>query len=364
MSETFGIRLKRFALSVDIVDENIFQRTWELIRQYLTQLLKPTYMALLVESQVDDKPGLFARECSEGGTLSFSLMKGEDEYNGLAAYSFGEGKPLWLVSPDKVPLDLNMSIKDKWSKAENLPHYDQPSDTGIKSVVFVPLRQRGRTIGVLDMQSTQYNEITKKITKELLLLADTLVVLLTLSDINKSQRDHTLEAINLHRKALSEESWPILTKPKIFVASSGKADDTVMGTIRSVLNDFSDQLDVHYWKESSKSGNINSEILQQVKESQFGLCYFSEPMDEPKGGYKYQDNVNVVFEAGMFQSQTNPNVTDDPTGWIPIREQLSSPPPFDFAQQRMIIVERLANENPNIDKLEGSLKDRINVLLR
>jgi hypothetical protein len=66
----------------------------------------------------------------------------------------------------------------------------------------------------------------------------------------------------------------------------------------------------------------------------------------------------------MFQSQTNPNVTDDPTGWIPIREQLSPPPPFDFAQQRMIIVERLANGDPNINKLKGSLKDRINVLLR
>ena len=364
MSETFGIRLKRFALSVDIVDENIFKQTWELIRKYLTEQLEPTYMALLVEGQVNDKPGLWARECSAGGNLSFSLMKGEDEYNGLAAYSFGEGKPLWLVSPDKEPLDLNTSIKDKWSKAENLPRFDRPSDAGIRSVVFVPLRQGGRTIGVLDLQSTQYNEITNKITKELLLLADTIAVILTLSETFKSQRDHTVEAINLHSKALSEESWPILTKPKIFVASSGNADATVMGAIRSVLDEFSEQLDVHYWKDSSTSGNINLDILQQVKESQFGLCYFSEPVNDPKG--TYQDNVNVVFEAGMFQSQTNPNVTDDPTGWIPIREPepLSPPPPFDFAQQRMIIVERLANENANIDKLKGSLKDRINNLLK
>ena len=367
MSETFGSRLKRFALSVDIVDDNIFQRTWDLIRQHLTELLKPTYMALLVESQVNDRPGLWARECSEGGNLAFSIKtkkdeKGKDEYTGLAAYSFGEGKPLWLISPDKVPLDLNTSIKDKWSKAENLPRFDRPADAGIRSVVFVPLRQRGRTIGVLDLQSTQYNEITNKITNELLLLADTLTVLLTLSDINKSQRDHTVEAINLHSKALSEESWPILTKPKIFVASSDKADETVMGAICSVLDEFSAQLDVHYWKDSSNSGNINLEILQQVRESQFGLCYFSEPVNDPKG--TYQDNINVVFEAGMFQSQTNPNVTDDPTGWIPIREQLSPPPPFDFAQQRMIIVERLADGDPNINMLKGSLRDRINVLLR
>ncbi len=364
MSETFGIRLKRFALSVDIVDDNIFQRTWDLVKQYLTEQLKPTYWALLVESQVDNEPGLYARECSEGGHMAFSLMKGKDEYNGLAAYSFGEGKPLWLVSPDKEPLDPNTSIKDKWSKAENLPCFDRPSDAGIRSVVFVPLRQRGRTIGVLDLQSPQYNEITKKITDELILIANTLAVILTLSETFKSQRDHTLEAINLHSKALSEENWPILTKPKIFVASSGEADDKVMGTIRSVLDEFSDQLDVHNWEDSSTSGNINLEILQQVKESQFGLCYFSEPVEDPKSEYMYQDNINVVFEAGMFQSQTNPNVTDDPTGWIPIREKLSPHPPFDFAQQRMIIVERLADGKANLDKLQGSLKDRINDLLR
>ncbi len=365
MSETFGSRLKRFALSVDIVDDNIFQRTWDLVKQYLTAQLKSTYMALLVESQVDNKPGLYALQCTEGGHIAFSLMNEKDEYNGLVAYSFCTEKPLWVVSPNKEPLDPNKSIKDKWSNAENLPRFDKQLDAGIRTVVFVPLRRRGQKIGVLDIQSPQYNEITKKITDELILIGDTLTVLKDLLDLNKSQRADTLEAINLHSKALSEESWPPLTKPKIFVASSGKADVTVMGTIRSVLDEFSAQLDVHYWRESSKGGNITWEILQQVKESQFGLCYFSEPADDPKG--TYQDNINVVFEAGMFQSQTNPDVAGHPVGWIPIREPepLSPPPPFDFAQQRMIIIERLAeNRTPNLDNLRGSLRDRINDLLR
>ncbi len=365
MSETFGRRLKRFALSVDIVDDHIFRRTWDLVRQYVAEQLKPAYWALLVESQVDNKPGLLARECSEGNKPSFSLRTKEGHCTGLAAYSFVEGKPLWLVSPDKGPLDSKKSIQDHWSNAENLPRFDRPLAAGIRTVVLVPIRQKGHTIGVLDLQSTQYNELTKRITTELLLLAETLSVLLTLSETNKAQREHTLEAISLHSRALNEESWPPLTKPKIFVASSGKADDTVMGTIRSVLDEFSDQLDVHYWKESSASGNVNWEILKQVRESQFGLCYFSEPVDDPRGKYTYQDNMNVVFEAGMFQSQTNPAVTDEPVGWIPIREPepLSPPPPFDFAQQRMIIVERLA-EKPNLDKLRGNLRDRINDLLR
>jgi hypothetical protein len=366
MGETFGRRLKRFALSVDIVDDYIFRQAWDLVRQYIVGQLNPSYWALLVDSEVDNKPGLLARECSEGHKPSFSLRTEEGRYTGLAAYSFCEGKPLWLVSPDKGPLDPTKPVQDEWSKAENLPHFDRSPDAGIKTMVLVPLRQKGHTIGVLDLQSTQHNELTIRITTELVLLAETLSVLLTLSETNTAQHDHTLEVINLHSVALNEESWPLLTKPRIFVASSGRADDAVMGAIRSVLDEFSDQLDVHYWKESSASGNINWEILKEVKESQFGLCYFSEPTGDPNGKYRYQDNMNVVFEAGMFQSQTNPTVTDQPVGWIPIREQepLSPPPPFDFAQQRMIIVERLADERkPNIDKLRASLKDRIGGLL-
>ena len=106
-------------------------------------------------------------------------------------------------------------------------------------------------------------------------------------------------------------------------------------------------------------------ILEQVKKSQFGLCYFSEPTEDPEGKYKYQDNINVVFEAGMFQSQTNPNVTDRPEGWIPIREikPLTPPPAFDFAQERMITVERSKDGKPNIEKLRGNLKGRIENLL-
>jgi hypothetical protein len=364
MSETFGSRLKRFALSVDIVDDSIFRQTWELVRQYITDQFKPSYWALLVESEVDKKPGLLAQECSEGNKPSFSL-KVDDKYTGLAAYSFGEIKPLWLVTDNKEPLEPNKPIQDQWSNAKDLPAFDRPPDAGIKTAIFIPLRQKGQTIGVLDLQSPHYTELTTRIKTELQFLAYTLTVLLSLSETTKAQRDRTLEAITLHTKALNDESWPPLTKPKIFIASSGRADNNVMGAIHDVFNEFHDQLDVHYWNESSKSGNINWEILKQVKESQFGLCYFSEPVEDPEERYKFQDNMNVVFEAGMFQSQTNPNVTDHPVGWIPIRENLSPAPSFDFAQQRMIIVERVVEKmEPNLDKLKGSLRNRIKELLK
>jgi hypothetical protein len=365
MGETFGHRLKQFALAVDIVDQDTFKHVWELVLRYVSLELELAYWALLIEGKVNRNPGLQARECSNENRPSFSLKTAEGCYNGLAAYAFAEAKPLWIVSPDKQPLTPDTPLRDDWSSMKSLPHFDQSAEVGIRTMILIPLRWNGRTFGVLDLQSSQYYELTNIATVELELLADTLSELLVLSDTNQTQRAHTLQAIDMLGTILREESWPPLTKPQIFVASSDRADEAVMGTIHSVLHDFKDRLRSHYWKESSNSGNINWDILKQVKASRFGLCYFSEPAEDAQSEFRYQDNANVVFEAGMFQSLTNPAATDHPTGWIPVREShpLSPPPPFDFAQQRMVIVERLTDNQPNLDKLRADLKARIENLL-
>jgi hypothetical protein len=366
MGETFGQRLKQFALAVDVVDQATFKGVWRLVLQYVSRDLELAYWALLTEGEVNRHPGLLARECSNNSNPSFGLKTAEDCYTGLAAYSFAEAKPLWIVSPDKQPLSPDTPLRDDWSGTRSLPHFDQPAELGIMTMILVPLRWNGRTFGVLDLQSSQYYELTKIATEELELLAATLSELLVLSDTNQTQREHTLQAIEMLGAILREESWPPLTKPQIFLASSERADKAVMGTIKTVLNDFKDRLRIHDWKESSNSGNINWDILKQVKASRFGLCYFSELAEDAQSEFSYQDNANVVFEAGMFQSLTNPAATSHPTGWIPVREPqpLSPPPPFDFAQQRMIIVERATDNQPNLDRLQAELKERIEDLLR
>jgi hypothetical protein len=365
MSETFGHRLKQFALAVDIVDEDTFKQVLELACRYVSRNLELTYWALLVESKVNNNPGLQVLECSTGSKPSFSLKTAKGCYAGLAPYAFAKAKKLWVVSSDKRPLGLDTHLLDYWSKREDLPAYDQSEDVIIRTVILTPLRWKGRTLGVLDLQMSQYYEPTNIATEELVRLVNILSELLVLSETNQMQRAHTRQALDMLRTVLEQESWPPLTKPQIFVASSYRADKAVMGTICSLLNKFEDRLRIYNWAQSSKSGNINQEILKQVKASRYGLCYFSEPAEDAKGGFRYQDNANVIFEAGMFQSLTNPAATDDPTGWIPVRESplLSPPPPFDFAQQRMIIVQRLADNKPNLDKLRADLRERIERLL-
>ena len=368
MSETFGHRLKQFALAVDIVDEDTFNQVWELVHRYVSRQLKLTYWALLVESVVNHSPGLRARLCSTGNQFSFSLQTAEGSYNGLAAYAFAEAKKLWVVSRNEESLGLDTHLRDAWSGTESLPVYHESKDVSIKTVITIPLRWQGRMLGVLDLQMSQYYEPTDIARRELELLVDALSVLLAVSDTNQMLRAHTRQAINMLQSALETESGPPLTrppKPQIFVASSDRADRTVMGEILGVLNDFKDSLQIYYWRQSPDSGNIYRETLKQVRASRFGLCYFSEPVEDGKGGVRYGDNANVIFEAGMFQSLTNPAATDDPIGWIPVRESplLSPPPPFDFAQQRMIIVQRLEGNKPNLDKLRADLRERIERLI-
>jgi len=366
MGETFGTRLKQFAFSVDVVDEGVLNQVWELIRDYLRRELNLAYWALLVEGEVDGKPGLRARDSKDGSKPSFSLKTGKGQYNGLAAFAFGESKPLWLTTQRKEPFSPDVPLRDDWSKAENLPRFDRSASDGIRTAIMLPLRWQGRTQGVLDLQFSEYQELTQVATTELEHIGATITEMLVLSDTNQTQRKHTGEAVEMLRAALQAGAWPSLSKPQIFVAYSAQADPEVIKCIRSALDAFTDRVRPYYWEDSNQSGNIGWEILKQVKASRFALCYFSEPAQTSEtGAHRYQDNANVLFEAGMFQALTNPAATDQPTGWIPIREsqELSSPPPFDFAQQRMIIPERAPAGGLDAEKLRTDLKARIEGLL-
>jgi hypothetical protein len=366
MSKTFGSRVREFALTVDDIDDDVFDGLWQLVTLYLEQEFNFCYCALLFHNEVNRNDGLLTWQSSDGRKPAFSLRNADNRFNGLAAFSFSQGKPLWITTPEREPLDGNTFLRDLWFGMKELPIHvsaDQPA----KTAVFVPLFWQGKTIGVLDIQLPDYNEPTTIVKEELQQIGDTFAEIYVLYQNNATQKNNTKEAINRLKKSFKEETWPPLTKPKVFIASSGRADDLVMGIIKGTLDEFHDQLRYHYWKQSSKSGNINWDILQQIKASRFGICYFSEPIENPcKGEPSYIDNPNVIFEAGMFQALTNPSPTEHPTGWIPIREAhptLTSPPPFDFAQQRMIIIERDNDNRPNTDKLKADLKGHIENLL-
>ena len=87
-------------------------------------------------------------------------------------------------------------------------------------------------------------------------------------------------------------------RPSVFFAYSSRADNSVVAEVNRILADQFGHLDVQSWENLSKPGQISSEVVEAIRSSHYGLCYFSEPSANPE--FEYQDNANVLFEAGMM----------------------------------------------------------------
>jgi predicted nucleotide-binding protein len=156
----------------------------------------------------------------------------------------------------------------------------------------------------------------------------------------------------LRRANIISLQQSFLKKPTIFLASSLRADCNVIAKIREILNRYNNKFAIVFWQSINETGDINEQLVSVIESCDLGICYLSEPNDSDNEEYKYKDNPNVLFEAGMFHSLCN---LDKTKSWIPIRERSSPRAPFDFLTQRMIVINRLDNDTLNQEDLESQL---------
>ena len=134
------------------------------------------------------------------------------------------------------------------------------------------------------------------------------------------------------------------------------AHTAVIDTIREVVIGFDGCVEPDYWEDITEAGNINAQVIEKIRSSDFGLCYFSEPVNG--GESQFADNPNVLFEAGMMQALNNsPGARLG--GWMPVRENASAGVPFDIAAERIVIVP--GAEDNSLDKVEFSKRLRLHV---
>jgi hypothetical protein len=174
------------------------------------------------------------------------------------------GRPLWLLDTKKEPLGEVGRYKDHWSGLTRMTAY-QPSVPPVWTLLAVPLFCR-RRLGIYFIEIPEYIERNNVATSELKRLADALAILLELWYVNRTQAEYTSEAIADLNQMLAAAKFPRL--------------------------------------------------------SRFGICYLSEPTSD--GAHQWDDNKNVVFEAGMLHERTRSHAEQnqgEPTGWIPIREE-------------------------------------------
>ena len=372
MQRSFAEYLIQFARSVDIVNEDTFDEIRGLIERYVQNTLKVTYFEFMRERMVSAE-GELGLETTWATAEGFSdhIKTSEGQYTNQIAYSFDRDTPLWVVAKDRAALADAEEYVDLWSGQTSLPKYTRPKiDTDIHTAIILPVKRKNGLglLGVLDFESDEYLEITPVAKRELSLISESLSILSELQSTALNQKESTKKALFELGGILNSKYLPQLSKPKLFFAAPFKSDDAVVGAIREVLDAYAAKLNVVAWDKILDSGNINEHIIAEVLSSRYGVCYFSELVDGDREGagdapeVRFRDNANVLFEAGMLHvlSHADQSLSE---GWIPVREPASPAAPFDFASERLLLVERLPDGRLDEETFKANLRERIDKLI-
>ena len=350
MSSEWAKRFKQFALAVDYVDESIIDEIKELLQQYFEETLETCYFRFLTEGSGTETPdGVLPTletvwSSSEEKTGDVALFAPGGRASGHLALCFELRKPLWITASDgKLLVDAGTDLVDGWSRVKELPPYHDYGESNSRTSIMVPLRYGERLYGVMDLEFKDHIPASTKAKHVLKTIADAVSRIIWLNRMSDTQREDTREAFAALERSYRNGTSP-LQRHTVFVASSGRADDQVMSTILSVLEEFKDLFDVDYWKAESSSGNIAEQVRAAIADAAFGVCYISEPSTDEGSKYRFLDNPNVLFEAGMLQMlhELRDDRSDPVSRWVPVREgpEMTPPLPFDFAGDRVIMVPR------------------------
>ncbi len=369
MDHTFGMTLLNFSYACELIDDGTFSRIRDLIVDYTRKVLEIDFDRMFVEGENCSHNVLLPLGSAISGNYQIIDIQAEGgEFLSLAGLAYKKGTPLWVVS-DEEEKDLRKCAKtrDLWSETPVLPKYwyrDGGSNgDAIQTSIVIPLEQGGRVYGVQTYETKERLQITVGAKAELQLIAKAMNHVYKAYLDFKNRMKQTREACN-HLNDFLQKPLPKLTQPKIFLASSAKADPDVIGVIKDIVeNECQDKFRLIYWKDLNQPGNINVHLLELLSQCRFGICYFSEPIESKSEQPEYQDNPNVIFEAGMLHSRSVNNL-NFPADWIPIRKKNGSVAPFDFSSERTILVDRTTNGTVDKENLKIILKNRIEELAK
>lgn len=362
MLRTFGEELKHFALTVDILDEGKFLEIFAMAEDYLKQNLQISRMGLMQQAPFQGSIGLWPRY---GDTTfrtfgPYTIQGQNNSPDGLCAFSFDEDKPLWVISKQEdQDLKEAEEYQELWSEVDVklLLSYKKVHNEACKTLISVPLNHQDNRIGILYFESIHSLKPSVKSRAEFKVISDALAILFLLVDANTVRQNNTVESINNIKNVTRSGSF---VNNSLFLAYSEKADRIVTGIIKDVLREFP-EINVVDWKEPNNMGQIISEkLIKSIQESKYAICYFSEEVDDPSDNNIYADNPSVLFEAGMIYSLIN-NSDAIPEQWIPIREELSSDIPFDFAGNKILVIQRSDDKDKSLnrDAFSSDLKEMI-----
>ena len=289
----------------------------------------------------------------DGRRFTTPLRYDNGAIRGHTSYAVLKHKPLWVVSADRSFLSPEGEYQDLWSNAVDLPQYRGWGSQQFKTSIIIPFGTS--SVGFLNLEFLSYFEPNRAAKEEFQEIAQSIEILHRLCKTHKNQTENTESAVSSINTRVSRS--PLL-KSRLFFAFSSHADWEVIGIIKEALSSYSESLEIISWDEMQSAGNIHAQMREAILTSEYGVCYFSQ-LGETDGSIV--DNPNVIFEAGMFYALTSS--LDGKSRWLPIREKSSHAPPFDFAADRLVNVQRNSNGAVNIQSLRAEIHKRLDALL-
>lgn len=363
MRPLFGDRILEFVLSADIMDSKTFEELMDIIYKYLS-----------VEFDVASFSVLVADETEGGGSLLVAKTTSEDDYPPVVvtsesgfhvAYSFLKNQPLWIVDRSKGLLRGSSDLQDLWSDAKDIPtQLKRHTDDDNRTMILHPIRRsgsEGNAMGLIEVTAEEFVKPSPAGLEEIQTLANLVGRAVQMLELRQDMQDNTRRALRSLERSLEIGQWARLEIPAVFVAFPGIEKDSeyaadqasILTCIKDVLGEFA-HLEVVFWDNMSESGSIMEQVAGEIRDASMGVCLLSEPISSEEPSledsdvtYKFDDNPNVLYEAGMMQALAK-SYGSLMQGWIPIREEDSAPRPFDLAGERTITVPR--NEEGHFDE--------------
>jgi len=369
---TFGEHLKQFALSIDFLDAGHYELVQRQLLKYLEIQLNAIQVAFFERIRIDDCDGIATVWSAPTFRIQQTLREG-NEYRRQLALALGSTRNLWVISGTDAPLSPEHRGVDLWGETEDRmlpPFCPAPGALPTRtSISMITRDSQGAANGVLLVNIMNNVRPTKILRRELQLLADAVGLLHATDWTTREQHRGTANAIARLADLIPDAELETGPRPFLFVATSSKADPDVNAAINEVLKEFHEDVFARHWSEMHRPGNINVQLVEQIRGAQFGICYLSEPVDGADGrkakntkGHRFHDNPNVLVEAGMLHMVTRTAGSTD-TGWIPIRERDSPNAPFDLEHERMVLVDR--NEGLlDADAFKDKLRKQLSSLLK
>lgn len=341
INHSFAKHLENIALSIDIVNDSTLLNIKKAMDKYFSEIDVKFYEFLTFQ-EVDNSPGLTTNWHNGVNNWSSRIKNDKGQYQGQISFAYDYNKKVCIIAKNNKSLsEANGKYKNLWKNRDEkieIPDYVNLSDSPTFASIMIPVQNENRIkTGIFNFEFGSSFENSLHLHSELELLVQAFSKLFYLNKARNNQESNTQEAVN----TLTDLSkfHVNFKKPAVFVAFANNADSAVMVSIKNVLKQFKDDINIIDWTKKKTAGNINEQILNDIKNCTFGVCYFSKETENKN--MPYEDSSNVLFEAGMIYGLSR--IADKgPINWLPIREsvELSGEIPFDFASERLVIVPR------------------------